>query len=508
MGETLVDWLAQSVRGHPGSEAVVYKDQRVNYLSLWQDVLKVRYFLHGQGIKKGDRVSLLIENSPQYIASYYGILAAGGVVVALNTAAKANDLLNWIGHSGAKWLFVDSEYPELDTIKNEKGESLQLLLINLSTDIKKNESDVAQWSQLEPVSSAENYSVPLEHSDSAAIIYTSGTTGDPKGVTQSHGNLVHNIRSILDYLHLTHEDRILNVLPFYYSYGNSVLHTHLAVGGTLVLENSLAYPHQVMQKIDKERITGFSGVPSTFALLLSRINFKDYDLSSLRYLTEAGGKMSPAHISRITEEVPHVDFVVMYGQTEATARIAYLPPDKLQEKLSSAGIPIPGVKVEIRDEHGNQLPANKVGEIFVCGENLMKGYWRNQEATEKVIMDGWLKTGDLAYMDDEGYIFIQGRNSEMIKAGANRINPLEIEEVISELESIAEVAVVGVPDEIMGEVIKAVVVPVNGSDIKAREVQAYCRKNLAIYKIPKIVEFIDALPKTASGKLKRYMLSD
>jgi acyl-CoA synthetase (AMP-forming)/AMP-acid ligase II len=275
----------------------------------------------------------------------------------------------------------------------------------------------------------------------------------------------------------------------------------------LVLENSMAFPKLILEAMQNEAVTGFSGVPSTFALLLGRTHLEDYDLSSLRYMTQAGGPMPPALISRIRDQLPHISFFVMYGQTEGTARLTYLPPERLEDKLGSVGIGIPGVDVRIRDEGGNPVVIGVSGEIQVRGENVMLGYWRDPEATARTVVDGWLHTGDLGHMDEEGYVYIDGRSSEMIKSGANRISPKEIEEVIAELEEVMEVGVVGVPDDLLGQVVKAVIVSRPGSRVEARRVLAHCRQNLAAYKIPKFIEFAEELPKTASGKLQRFLLA-
>jgi acyl-CoA synthetase (AMP-forming)/AMP-acid ligase II len=274
----------------------------------------------------------------------------------------------------------------------------------------------------------------------------------------------------------------------------------------LVLENNLLFPHKVVQRIADESASGFSGVPSTFALLLGRVKLGDYDLSSLRYLTQAGGPMAPALTEKLIGEIPHADLFVMYGQTEATARLSYLPPSDLSRKRGSVGIPIPGVEIEIRDKEGRPVDVGVAGEICARGENIMQGYWRDQEKTSSVVKNGWLYTGDLAHFDEDGYIYIEGRSSDMIKAGANRISPKEIEEIILELSEIQEVAVIGVPDDLLGEVIKAFIVVAKGKVLDKKQVQLHCKNNLASYKIPKYIEFIDELPKTASGKVKKYQL--
>ncbi len=511
MTRTLVHLLRDSVERAPEAEAVVLAGQRTSYGQLWRNVAAVASFLKSHGLQSGDRVAILLKNSAEYVAAYYGILAAGGIAVALNTLAKSRDLANWLNHSGASWLFAEARHPELArtfSLMSSSGRAFPRL-VSVGEPKEREELSFLPWQQVLAGHAGEEPDLSLlDDSRTAAIIYTSGTTGSPKGVTLSHGNLSSNVRSIQQYLQLNAADRVLNVLPFYYSYGNSVLHTHLAVGGTLVLENSLLYPHNVLTTLAQERATGFSGVPSTYAILLNRIRLENYDLSSLRYMTQAGGAMAPALIERLRKLVPHVRFFVMYGQTEATARLAWLPPEMLDRKPGSIGIAIPGVRLELRDEQGRPVPVGETGEIWATGENIMQGYWRDPEKTRKVLQDGWLKTGDLAHCDEDGYFYIDGRSADMIKTGANRVSPKEIEEVILELEGVQEVAVVGVPDELLGQVIKAVVVPAPGAQIGLKQIRAHCWKQLAMYKVPKLIEFVSELPKTASGKVKRFLLQE
>jgi acyl-CoA synthetase (AMP-forming)/AMP-acid ligase II len=258
--------------------------------------------------------------------------------------------------------------------------------------------------------------------------------------------------------------------------------------------------------MEQEAVSGFSGVPSTFALLLSRVNLADYDLSELRYITQAGGAMAPALADRLINALPHTQLFIMYGQTEASARLTYLPPHMLEKKRGSIGIAIPNTTIEVRNKSGRVTAPGETGEICANGENIMQGYWKDKEKTREVLKDGWLYTGDLAHTDADGYLYIDGRSSDMIKSGANRISPKEIEEVIQELEDVHEVAVVGTPDELLGEIIKAYVVPKKGSELKQMTIQRHCKSNLAIYKIPKFIEFIEELPKTASGKIQKFLL--
>ncbi len=507
MGRTLVHSLRENAMRTPDAEAVVLGDRRTTYRQLWDDICAVALFLQERGLQPGDRVGLLLKNSPEYVAVYYGVLAAGGIAVGLNTLSKPRNLINWMWHSGASWLFSEARHPGLGELLAPFQGVVQVVLAG-----DPDESDITfpcyPWQALSSPAGAEPDISRLDKNQDAAIIYTSGTTGQPKGVTLTHGNLDANMCSIQQYLQIGATDRVLNVLPFYYSYGNSILHTHLAAGATLVLENNLLYPQNILTAIAKEQATGFSGVPSTFAILLSRTRMENHDLSSLRYVTQAGGAMAPAMIERLRKALPHAKLFIMYGQTEATARLAWLPPEMLDAKPGSIGIAIPGVRLELRDEKGRPVTAGKTGEIWATGENIMKGYWNAPELTSQVIQNGWLRTGDLAHCDEDGYFYIDGRRADMIKSGANRISPKEIEEVILELENVEEAVVIGVPDELMGQVIKAVVVPSPGARLDIKRIRAHCWKNLAMYKVPKFIEFATELPRTASGKVQRYLLAE
>jgi len=493
--------LRENVDRRSDAEAIVHGDERITYGALWSRIGAIAGFLRSRGLDPHDRVALLMENSVAYVATYYGVLAAGGAVVALNSATKAVDLLNWVSHSGARFLFVDGRHPELSAVVSGCRDKVEIISFGGSIE------GVGDGGKIFSEGNSDFSMASVKAEDLAAIIYTSGTTGQPKGVMLSHGNLSANVQSILEYLKLSERDRIVNVLPLYYSYGNSVLHTHLAAGGTIIFEDNLVYPHRVVQRLVSEKATGFSGVPSTFALLLSRVKLEESDLSGLRYLTQAGGPMPPAVTERLRRAVPHAQVFVMYGQTEATARLSYLPPERLEEKMGSIGIAIPGVELQVRLENGSPAGDGQVGEIWARGANVMSGYWRDPETSAKVLSDGWLRTGDMAHRDADGFLFIQGRQSDMIKSGAHRIHPKEIEEAIAELDGIAEVAVVGIADDILGQVIKAFVVARPGIKLDVMQIKAHCQRRLAAYKIPKQIEFVTELPRTASGKIKKFLLA-
>ena len=279
------------------------------------------------------------------------------------------------------------------------------------------------------------------------------------------------------------------------------------MGAELVIEDNLAFPQRSLQRMADLRVTGFAGVPSTFTLLLTRCRMRDYDFSALRYVTQAGGAMTRAATARLREELPHTRVFVMYGQTEATARISYLPSEELDTRMGSVGRPIADTQIEIFDLNGQPVPVGITGEIRVRGPGVMLGYWQDPAATGEVVQDGWLSTGDLGHKDREGFLYIDGRAVEMIKVGAFRVSPYEVEEAIAQLEDVAEVAVAATPDDVLGHAVKAVIVLREGGHLDALAVKAHCRHALAQYKIPKIVEFAAELPRTQTGKVRRLHLT-
>ena len=257
----------------------------------------------------------------------------------------------------------------------------------------------------------------------------------------------------------------------------------------------------------KEGVTGLSGVPSTFALLLNRSSVRDYTFPSLRYLTQAGAAMAPTLAGKLTEIFPDTDIYIMYGQTEAAPRLSYLEPQRIHDKAGSIGKAIPGVTLEVCRKDGTPVSVGEVGEIVASGDNIMAGYWNQPEETAKVIRQGKLWTGDLARKDEEGFLYIEGRKSAIIKSGSHRIAPKEIETIIMQLDEVHEVAVVGKPDEILGEKIVAFIVLKTDRYLQAKEVVTYCRKFLPVFKAPHDVVFKSTLPKTSSGKVKTGYLS-
>lgn len=502
-------FLCTSAERFPDKEAIVVSGGRTTYAQLVGQARAVACWLRDQGVRKGDRVGILTDGPEEYLSVYFGILMAGGTVVALNTQTSDRTLQFIFNNCGISILFVHRKFIRFFIGDSSRFPTLRDVVVTSLTgplphglQIKAHDYSVARG-QTVCEGTAEAVAVGVGPEDLAQIIYTSGTTGDPKGVMLRHRNLAANAHSIVRYLHLTEHERHMVVLPFFYSYGNSLLTTHFLVGATLVVHQSLLYPKVVLDLMQQERVTGFSGVPSTYAILLNRSPVREYDLPHLRYLAQAGGAMSPKLARELKSVFPSADVYIMYGQTEASARLSYLEPERLMEKAGSIGKAIPGVVLRLLDGDGQAVPPGGTGEIVATGDNIMAGYWNDPLLTNGVIRDGCLWTGDLARMDEDGYFYIVSRKSEMIKSGAHRIAPKEIEEIILEQGSVHEVAVVGVFDEILGEAIVACLVVKDGCTATPKDILAHCKKNLPAFKVPHRVVLCEELPKTPSGKIKK-----
>jgi long-chain acyl-CoA synthetase len=336
----------------------------------------------------------------------------------------------------------------------------------------------------------------------AEILFTSGSSSLPKGVMLSHNNIIANTGSIVQYLDLSDKDIMMVILPFYYCYGLSLLHTHIRAGGSLVLNNNFIFLGSTFQDLNRYRCTGFAGVPSHFQIMLKNSEeFKKTTFPYLRYVTQAGGQLPNLFINEFNLIFPNICFVVMYGQTEATARLSYLPPAMLKKKMGSVGKGIPGVELKVVNDSGNPIVPGERGEIIARGDNIMIGYFDDPRMTSDTIRDGWLYTGDLATVDDEGYLYIIGRKKEMIKVGGYRISPREIEEVILGMKGVVDCSAEGTSDPLNGEAIKVTVfLNQYGSSLSVEDIKSFCAAKLQIFKVPKEVILKDTIQLSPTGK--------
>lgn len=435
-------------------------------------------------------VLLISDNSSFFVIAYLAVMKSGNVVIPVNPSSSRESLEHILGQTGCRSAFIQDRYLEKYAA--------------LVAEVYDGERVAALPTADEATDGPD---LPDDHL--AAILFTSGSTALPKGVMLSHGNIVANTRSIVDYLALTAADRMLVVLPFYYCYGLSLLHTHLRVGGSIVLNNSFIMLNTVIQDLQEHRCTGFAGVPSHFQIMLRKSRrFRESRFPDLRYVTQAGGKLPNVFIHEFRQTWPETRFYVMYGQTEATARLSYLPPEFLDSKLGSIGRGIPGVTLEVLDPAGNPVRPGEVGELAARGDNLMLGYFQDPELTAQTIRDGRLFTGDLGTVDEDGFVYVVARKKEFLKVGGERVSPREIEDVIVRLPEVVDCSVVGIPDETQGEAIKALVVLGTPGSLTDRDIVNHCAAHLGSAKIPKAVAFLDRIPVSATGKKVKATLSD
>ena len=500
-------FLENAARQYPDKKAAWYQNRWSTFSEINSKAAKLCSHLKKNNIKPGDRVAIMLENSIDYIIAYFGILKAGAVVVGLNPTLSGPFLLYRLNNSGSKTVIISKKViPKLLPVIKKLDNSVNYIL----TDVRKNDNHNGLASTtFETIfqNEEESEAVRTIDLDLAEIVYTSGSTGKPKGVMLTHLNLVSNQRSIVKYLKLTEQDRVMVILPFYYIYGKSLLLTHFLAGGSVVIDNRFTYPNLVLDTMQKTGVTGFSGVPSTFSILLNRSNLRKTKIETLRYVTQAGGAMAPALQEEVVEVFAPAVLYVMYGATEAAPRLSYVEPEILPKKYGSIGIPVDNVDLKILDAEGNQLPPGESGEIAARGSNMMKGYWKDPKATENVFINDYYLTGDLGRQDEDGYFYVIGRKKDFIKAKGYKVSAKMVEETIMEMDEVHEVAVIGVDDEDMGEAVKAFIIPDNKADIKAEHIKNYLRDKLAQHEIPKYIKFVEKLPKNESGKILKTELS-
>ncbi len=400
------DYLKRSAAKFPDKTAVIKGKKSLSYGEILNLARAKALWLYSRNPARGFRAAILTDDPFGYISSYFAIQLAGGIVVGLNTQTCARSLRKILTDCSASVVFLSPKFKKYLVETASALPELRAIVVEGDRETGKMAGRL-EWLNGEKIFSSPGPASPdglpeVSPEDIAQIIYTSGTTGEPKGVMLRHRNLVANTEAIIEYLGLTGNDRVMAVLPFFYSYGNSVLLTHFAVGGSLVVNQSFMYPNVILDEMVEHRVTGFSGVPSTYAILLNRSAVEKYNFPSLRYLTQAGAAMAPRLAARLQRIFPGVRIFIMYGQTEAAARLSYLPPHDLESKAGSIGRAIPGVTLTLRSKDDRPVAPGETGEIVAEGGNIMAGYWNRPGETAEVLRGGRLWTGDLARVDAEG----------------------------------------------------------------------------------------------------------
>lgn len=504
------EFLEQSARRFGNKTALVVGNQRLSYAELDKLCNRLAHALVEEGVGRGERVAIYLENSVESVIAVFAILKAGAVFLVVNPTTKVDKLTYVLNNCRA--IAIITHAGKLESIQECFRETphLKTIIIAGATPgvSRQYEKHVLC---LEKILHEGGDSGPIPNKcidiDLAALIYTSGSTGRPKGVMLTHLNIVSAATSITTYLENTSDDIILNALPLSFDYGMYQVLMAFKIGGTVVLERSFTYPAAVLDRLVRERVTGFPIVPTISAILL-QTNLEKWDFSSLRYITNTAAALPQDHIRKLRKLFPRVKLYSMYGLTECK-RVSYLP---LDIRPSSVGKGMPNEEVYIVDEEGRRVGPGVVGELVIRGSNVMKGYWEMPEATDKVLRPGaypWervLYSGDLFRADEEGYLYFVGRKDDIIKSRGEKVSPREVEDVLYSLAGVAEAAVIGIPDTVLGSAIKAVIVPQVGAQLTEQDVLRHCANHLEDFMMPKYVEFRTDMPKTTTGKISKREL--
>lgn len=489
--------LKNSAERYPSNIAYTFLYQSTTYADLDNEVDCVAAGLSSIGIRKGDKVALLLGNCPEFVTAYYGILRAGAVVVPINPTYTSAEISYILSNSHAKAVITDS--PLESTISPLKEQLEHLKMVIYTESIKSELS----WEVLFQETNDIFVGPSIHEDDLAVILYTSGTTGKPKGAMLSHRNMASNVESLSKLTEFTEGDRMITVLPMFHVFSLSVcINMPIACGATIVIVPKFS-PAEVIKTIRREKATLFAGVPTMFSFMLQLPETTAADFSSIRACF-SGGASIPVELLHRFEEKYNVQIIEGYGLSE-TAPVTAFNPLRGTRKPGSVGIDIPDVKNKVVDPDGMEVPRGEVGELIVKGPNVMMGYLGMPEATFSALKDGWFYTGDLARMDEEGYIYIVDRKKDMILVGGYNVYPREVEEVLYQHPAIVEAAVIGITDTEYGEIVKAFVVS-NDECLTMDDILYFCQDKLAKYKLPKLVEFMNELPKNSTGKILRRAL--
>lgn len=510
----ICDWVFEHARRTPERAAIDSPSARVSYGALARRVLVLADRLREFGISAGDQVLVALPNSPAAVVASLAVQHLGAVSVEVSREWSDAELAIVFEQTRLSCAVLAGKDASKFTPLMRAGGVGSALVVH-SGEMPRRTSDLLEGISLSQISddgrlvgSAKTGETPakLPERDGSAVtllLYTSGSTGRPRAVMQTMANIAANTRSIVSYLELTARDRAMLVLPLSYCYGRSVLQTHLFVGGSIFLDSRFAYPGVVLEAIGAEKCTGFSGVPLTFELLRRMTHPDPSRMPTLRYLTQAGGAMNPETADWVRQAFSSAELFIMYGQTEATARLSYVPPALAAAKRGSIGIPIPGVEMRVVDDAGAEVPPGTHGQIVARGPNITPGYYRSEEDTARILRDGWLWTGDIGYRDPDGFFYLLGRAKDILKVGGHRVNPVQIETVLSRHPQVAAAAVAGIPDSLMGEVPAALVVAESGEGTAETELRRFCSQHLPPYMVPRIVRIVAELPRNDAGKLLR-----
>jgi len=499
--------LERTAQRAPDKIALVVAGQRFTYAQIDSEASRLARGLGARGVARGDRVAIFADNGVEVVVSIFAALKAGAVFMPVNSLTKGDKLAYLLNDSRAACLVTTQALREIWERALANNESVRACVVSGLPAHDGNER-LSSYEAVLADDSQELKSSSTIDQDLASIIYTSGSTGEPKGVMLTHLNMVSAAQSVNGYLGMTGEDVILCALPLAFDYGLYQVLMGFMVGATVVLERSFAFPVKILQTAASEAVTVFPGVPTMFSMIMGLGNLAQFDLSRLRMITNTAAALSERHIRELRELFPQATLFSMYGLTECK-RVTYLPPQQLDIRPTSVGRGMPNEEVWLVDEQSRRLPNGSTGELVIRGSNLMRGYWEKPEQTARRLKPGpypgemVLYSGDIFRTDEEGYLYFVARKDDIIKSRGEKVSPKEVENVLYALDGVQDAAVVGVPDEVLGEAIKAFVVLRPGCRHSEKDVLRHCQGRLESFMVPKHVAIVGELPKTDTGKIKK-----
>ena len=509
----LGEGLLYATQSHPNKIALIIEGESYTYEQLLDASLRLVSGLRSRGVTRGDRVAIYMDNTWPCVVSIYAILLAGGVFIVVNPQTKASKLRYLLDNSDARIILTDGHLSSVFVPVVQQTDAVEHVIY--SGSLKTMPVDDAGFIPFDTVL-AEN--VPAEQfaqvipNDLAALIYTSGSTGNPKGVMQTHQAMVFAAWSLMEYLRLSSAEKIMLVLPFAFDYGLYQLLMSIKLGATLVVERSFTFPAQIYKRMLEEQVTVFPGVPTIFALMIATSRKKGIVFPSITRVTNTAAALSASLIPELKKIFPNALIYKMYGQTECK-RVSYLEPELIDFKPDSVGKAIPGTEVFLLSPDGEVVEHGESGILHVRGPHVMAGYWKQPEMTATMLKNGLLPgerilcTHDMFHMDEEGLLYFEGRSDDIIKTRGEKVSPLEVENVLLAISGIEEVAVIGVADDTLGQLIKAYIVASAAMEYSEKQLKKICLRNLENFMVPQSIVVLNEMPKTQNGKIDKKQLS-
>jgi acyl-CoA synthetase (AMP-forming)/AMP-acid ligase II len=500
--KSIVEVLERTVAAHPDEVGFIDGDRRWTFSQFDQVVNRVAAGLFGHGVKPGDHVALLMGVQIEFPWSFFALMKLGAVAVPLNTRFKGEELAYEINDSESRVLIVDEEYwPAVAPVRNElKG--IGKIFFNGSHAPE----GTRPFSLLLENGTSSFPRPALSESDDAAIMYTSGTTGRPKGAILQHRGFVATTMLVSDFIRFQPQDRMMCCIPLFHITGLSCVMLPPIFSGVACVYMRQFRTKEFLETVARERVTQYMGVINVVWLMVNHPDFGNYDFSSFRTALFGGSPATEEMVRGIFTKLPHIRISVGYGLTECFAITTSTPYEDALRKIQAVGRCLSTVKSRVVDDAGRELPRGATGEIVFKGAKTFRGYWKRPDATRETIVDGWVRTGDIGKIDEEGFVYVLDRKKDMINRGGEKIYSLEVENVIFDIPKILEAAVVGVPDPMLGEVVKACVVLKPGEHATEEEIRRFCAGRLADYKVPKYIEFMEGLPRNPAGKVSKHVL--